>query len=781
MRARIQEQDGLLRIANPPFSNISIRNSIEINLTLSFAYDATFWANNGGSVLVRILRENVNKPQIENNFGFDSIPEDLFSETSSVLKKVNITLGSGIDSQITDAKNGGLIDYIYDLPPEEVEGGNTSSKTVTQQALIEKIVQLKSDPALIGLGNRKFDDPINDDDFYENDGKSYRLISGEKSSSFSEIKHGLVLTQNQFVNYTIYEFTYLLNGLPIDKEIVNISEYTGRLLEEISQVSSATTSNSYFRKFPTLSSVYAIPFPYEEITNPRGNGIIRRQNFNLNGTVNSSFSSSVNGTEIVNTQQRSFAIPFYVNYDSSTIVLSKPLPYDTSELIVDFLPTNSSLQTVSFLLSANRQLNSINIPTDLVDKQTYNIRLSIRLRNGNVLVNIFRISFRHFSVITNAATISSFVIEQLANGNRKVTAKIRTRESSVADQQDIISKGSGQQNPYELNSQNFASLFTCRFEKITLKTGSQDFSNEIIADNDGNFVFEDDSNLEGQIAYSVSFAQKDPNAINPTNQSSYAFGKFGGRYLSSLPSKSAILQQSQTGPTFSSCEIGLRSTGVISPTIVSSTISYLRISKTISGFTILNWLLNGSIDTIDHFQVYGKWGGTERLLGCSFRSLSYVDSKLWEKVGIVSYRIVPIYLDFSIGPSVIASIETSSSLPLFIRDEFYQGITSLQNIVEVNFSTPTSNIEGTQSKTLSDDSTTREPDKKEKGPTIQLSSPARNINNPVAQIERQVSSPAVNITKKIQVLQAVTTNEAFTKATSKATIQRVKLTKNRKA
>jgi len=627
MRARIQEQDGLLRFANPPISSV-FQNDSMLSITLSFAYDAVFWANNGGKVIVRVLRENSEKPQIGNEFGFDSIPDDLFTEFETSLPEIEITLGRGLNP--SSLRNGNLIPYDYELPPQQIDVMTSAENLSTQQKLINKILD-DQDPALLGLNDRSFDSDIEEDEFFEKDGTIYETVSGEFESRYAIETKVIPINTLNFLTYTIYEFTYMIEDKPISKSRVNIASYISRLLEERGiNESLPKDETSTNRSFANISSISISPLKYSAFSSSYG---LNRQEFYYRSEeikVLPNVMSKLLGSSIVGPSKIIF-IPFYIDYQNRQIKLTKNLSLipGASELQILLDPKPSGLPVTRISQSINSNEISVSLPSSLRNGVEYSISLIVRTRRQIEYRSSNFLIYKHFSNPLNTVSIRTLEAALQEDGNRQIIAKLNFTDASLSNND-----------------------FRCILEKVSLENGTQernDRTTSIEANSLGEFIF--DVTDQGNFAYSVS-----------------------------------LLKTIGSASTF---ETGNRKT-IISNNITTSQpiISNVKISPAINRWNIISWEIFGSIDQIDHFQVYGKWAGVERLLGCSFRSLKYIDTKLWKKAGTVTYRIVPIYLDFSNGQDIEISIRLDNTLPLLVKDNFELGQIALQEPVEKYFAPP---------------------------------------------------------------------------------------------
>ena len=87
------------------------------------------------------------------------------------------------------------------------------------------------------------------------------------------------------------------------------------------------------------------------------------------------------------------------------------------------------------------------------------------------------------------------------------------------------------------------------------------------------------------------------------------------------------------------------------------------------GFNTVRWNVAGNVEIIDHFRIYASADGVECLLGCALPNGGenvFFDSEMFDRVGLVTYRVAAVLLDFSETASVTDTIFTLRSEPDFI-------------------------------------------------------------------------------------------------------------------
>jgi hypothetical protein len=98
-------------------------------------------------------------------------------------------------------------------------------------------------------------------------------------------------------------------------------------------------------------------------------------------------------------------------------------------------------------------------------------------------------------------------------------------------------------------------------------------------------------------------------------------------------------------------------------------ITNVDIVRNRGGFNTVRWSVAGNVEIVDHYRIYASADGLECLLGCSLRTAGdnvFFDSEMFDRVGLVTYRVVPVLLDFSEAAAASDSIFTLRSEPDFI-------------------------------------------------------------------------------------------------------------------
>lgn len=183
----------------------------------------------------------------------------------------------------------------------------------------------------------------------------------------------------------------------------------------------------------------------------------------------------------------------------------------------------------------------------------------------------------------------------------------------------------------------------------------------------------------GNYKYTVKLGMESAAALIPTQYSlgisrdgkkyplhSYKFKKVD-RIANALPSEQEL--QGSTSTLFSLIDTGVES--FVNVTGVKQTVSITKVTvaRNAGGFNTVSWSMSGNVEIVDHYRVYASADGIECLLGCAVRTAGeniFFDSEMFDRVGLVTYRVAPVLLDFSEVASVSDSIFTLRSEPDFI-------------------------------------------------------------------------------------------------------------------
>lgn len=147
---------------------------------------------------------------------------------------------------------------------------------------------------------------------------------------------------------------------------------------------------------------------------------------------------------------------------------------------------------------------------------------------------------------------------------------------------------------------------------------------------------------------------------------SYKFTKID-RLNNATPSEQEL--QGATRTLFGLIDTGIETS--VSVTGRKQTVSLVNadVTRNSRGFNTIRWNVAGNVEIIDHFRIYASADGVECLLGCALPNGGenvFFDSEMFDRVGLVTYRVAAVLLDFSETASVTDTIFTLRSEPDFI-------------------------------------------------------------------------------------------------------------------
>jgi len=158
---------------------------------------------------------------------------------------------------------------------------------------------------------------------------------------------------------------------------------------------------------------------------------------------------------------------------------------------------------------------------------------------------------------------------------------------------------------------------------------------------------------------------------NPKTGKNYTFNsyKFFSRsnYLN-LPSEEEMSQK-PSDKIFSSKEFltSKEVSTIIRSKVTKPKIFALRVSETLLGANSIKWKSSSQPGEIDHFQVYAILDGIESYIGSAHAlddNHEYEDYSLFNRVGEITYKIVPVLFDFTLSEKFeTITITKKTSLP----------------------------------------------------------------------------------------------------------------------
>jgi hypothetical protein len=137
--------------------------------------------------------------------------------------------------------------------------------------------------------------------------------------------------------------------------------------------------------------------------------------------------------------------------------------------------------------------------------------------------------------------------------------------------------------------------------------------------------------------------------------------------------KLSSLERDTLSENFTEFSLGIEASTLVKAEDYFPTVVGLTVRKTLVGFNLLKWSISGDTEMIDHFRIYAIADGIEAFIGASHAHITdgsyfYEDSEMYDRIGEVIYRVVPVLLNFdeSSGESRV-SILLENNLPTFLR------------------------------------------------------------------------------------------------------------------
>jgi hypothetical protein len=344
--------------------------------------------------------------------------------------------------------------------------------------------------------------------------------------------------------------------------------------------------------------------------------------------------------------------------------------------------------------------------TNLIHNRIYEYRLFFIDDKGNVKSTSNILSYYYSSTpVLDAASIAiTDVTREIVDSNTGaypiVSFEIEallTKSGTEAVKEFIASNGIDEKalGIPEFETESYKKLFVYQVDRQNLRTGEIETFGTIV---DSSFV--DDSaspknlktitplNLLDSYEYMVKLGLRDPAALLPlqtTRKSSVINGKKAYDFRSYkfkvnpksgiIPSnlKLSSLERDTLSENFTEFSLGIEASTLVKAEDYFPTVVGLTVRKTLVGFNLLKWSISGDTEMIDHFRIYAIADGIEAFIGASHAHITdgsyfYEDSEMYDRIGEVIYRVVPVLLNFdeSSGESRV-SILLENNLPTFLR------------------------------------------------------------------------------------------------------------------
>jgi hypothetical protein len=169
-------------------------------------------------------------------------------------------------------------------------------------------------------------------------------------------------------------------------------------------------------------------------------------------------------------------------------------------------------------------------------------------------------------------------------------------------------------------------------------------------------------------------------AVDPATGRSYTYNSYkfkSRRHGSDLPSvheMSQMASKSVTDVNIDMMDVGAESSVNVNFEDSQPSVFGLSVRKSFVMSNLLTWRVSGEQKLVDHFQVYAEADGVRALVGCAHPYTNdgeyrYDDRQLYNRVGNVTYNVVPIRLDFTraLGDAKVSVVNESTLLD-FLRE-----------------------------------------------------------------------------------------------------------------
>lgn len=538
---------------------------------------------------------------------------------------------------------------------------------------------------------------------------------GKLSSKYREVYTDVILPNNALLSLnSIYLYMEALNpaGISIDflsKEIdlVDISADIVRSRREGDGITLSRTvppprSEFYteYRKISKGDDILA--------QNAYGDPIITR-NFNM-----TSFEGHVTKRRSIERGKSEGGldiIPFYPERNGDNLELKVPnVPEDIVAISLQrrrplYSEGFSQLGSEIFLVNEGSSLTFVD--SSLVDETHYEYRLMFVDKRSNVRYssNFVQCHYVSANLSDRISAIVSRVdptpVTDLGSDVPQLTFSLTTeiREKGVESIKQLLSTLGVSEEVVQgtlQNPENYSKFIAYEVVRYNMRTADIDtfgvFSEPIFTDDSALSTTTKTSvtplNFFDRYRYIVRFGMRSPSSLAPTQVNSnsdpisgksydYKAYKFKSRRLpTNLPSNaemSKLLRGSST-PNLDMIDIGVEVAVDFAPGKFQPRIYDLSLRKTYVKSNLLSWRIDGATNIIDHFQVYALADGVEVLIGCSHPFSksglhTFEDFDLYNRVGTVTYRVVPVLTNFTSSPGEAkVSITRKSNLPDFLQE-----------------------------------------------------------------------------------------------------------------
>ena len=735
MKALIKLQSGIIRVENPPMSEVEIAkdgSDTKLSLKIRFAFDITKIAAGKGDTVRLDLKTRTNPRASSLNVkngkvqrpSFKSITENELKHKdtveSTIIKTFEFNLAKALpDGSLTKTSSKNLIRYNYldavTFPAAKVE--TKSDDISVRDYLLSKIIA-GIDPATLRENfpvidpSKKSMSPLNSrlDDYFTRPvtrTTAYQKIS--RVSKYAIFEQKILVSVADFMSAPVYKFSYLnLKGSPVEIVEVKVDvssihtqlkklEYTDSkgFNENVSLDSKQPNEISYIREARSSTSMVTAKFVQTSGEMIRNTPNIVRKHYKRDNsnTYSPSFQSFVNclpekRNKIVSqmSSTKSIVAPFYIDNTGNQLavrITKMPPLVNRAAVLARSITTgeNDYTEIASVITKAGTD-QLVKIPS-LKSGVVYEFKIAVIDSKMRTRTSCNSVVYNYSQKSQNAVlSVSQPLVDK-----QKVKFRL-SANFNEAGRQDITSlidsiKSSGVSDTvfasFISNPNLYSGIFSCKIEKIELDTGIQSYTKEIpIGSSEVEFL--DSIQSFAGAVFIFSLGIRSPSSLIPS-QASYKWGTFGGKYLSSLPSEASKTIDSKAGASFEAIDSGIKKIIYVPSSQLLGKILNLSLSRTMRNSHFIEWTYSGDISEVDHFQILGSADGVECLLGCSFRSNSYEDFTLFGRPGVVSYRVRPIYSTLEPGLSTSISVYNNSTLPTLVADNFSNGQPWQQQVI----------------------------------------------------------------------------------------------------
>jgi len=735
MRARVNVVEsnangGMFRAANPPISSIIFvpGDTNTLRIRVEFAINGNRYRNEGGKAFLEIRRPYA-QPNSQSGVDFQTVAgyeksiRDLGSSQSVKIIDLTNTIGNpapgpyrytGISIEKTDER----------LPPNDPDDIIMSTEFLRDCVYLYAV-----DPAALSSKEQFVDrrgyfvnppkrqtrnnKPTTFDTHYRSSEYAYERTDVFIESDYQKYEAEIDLLIEDFDTASIYEFSYLNpdNGF-LELLEIDISDSISRIKEiiDIDSQDSTTSYELYYKGFNGYGSltdyqnsqqliladdITTVSNYYNNSNRPGFYRICKNIAGKSISTQYNRARTRIGASSIIAGNQA--RVTFYID-ERRKVIIVKNLPHKVNFVSAIATHRNGVIELGSSQITSGASTVEIGISTiGLIDRKTYEVGLEFKNDYDKLINGLYEISWRYFKLPPRGVSIS---VENLGLGrvtrtnnpdelndirNRfKVTTSFLSSRNDSTAANVILQSAAIPETVITSDKKEYSDILTFRVKTLSFSSVSPEeimpessgsTSDGFVNWNDVNFTTSD--RLYGKV-YNFSLGMRDPNALQ-TNQSGYKWGKAGGFQRASLPSKKTSRSSSTLAP-FEEVEAGAIFTifeeGNIAltnpPSIVQLSVSIIPSYS----FNQIEWSFQGAADTtfLDHVQVYGTYAGTEKLLGTSFRTNFYRDEELWNLPGDVTYRVVPVYNDYTFGDSRgITFRSMESTLPRIVMSDFANG------------------------------------------------------------------------------------------------------------